>query len=291
MALRAFLLATLALASPVVQREAELVERQYAPPNHNDFSCRSTTHPNPVVLFHGLGATYYEDLNQLETYLKTQGFCTFSITYGAYPQFPYVGGLKPIADSAAELATFIREVKTKTGASKIDFVGHSEGAFQTLYVPKFESGISSFVQRIIAIAPPTHGTTFANLYTLSYIGGNLTNGLVNQILNTVGCAACADVVTNGPAVQRLNSNGPIVQSGNQLTVLASKYDELVTPTYTAFVNETGVKNYYIQDFCPNDPVGHIGEAYDRNVWAIVKNTLSDSSKIGPDVCAYGSPGR
>lgn len=27
---------------------------------HNDFTCKSTSHPNPVVLLHGLGATYYE---------------------------------------------------------------------------------------------------------------------------------------------------------------------------------------------------------------------------------------
>lgn len=98
------------------------------------------------------------------------------------------------------------------------------------------------MQRIIAIAPPTHGTTFANLYSLSYIGGNLTNALVNTILDTVGCAACADIVTNGEAVRMLNDGQPIVQPGNQVTILASKYDELVTPTYTAFVNETGVKN-------------------------------------------------
>lgn len=48
-------LAASALASPVVQREAQpkisasaMVEKRQAPPNHNDFSCKSTTHPNPV---------------------------------------------------------------------------------------------------------------------------------------------------------------------------------------------------------------------------------------------------
>lgn len=237
---------------------------------------------------HGLGATYYEDLNQLETYLKTQDFCTFSITYGDYPGFPYVGGFEYVNISAVELADFVREVQTKTGAAKVDFVGHSEGAFQTLYVTKFE-GVANIVQRIIAIAPPTHGTTFANLYTLSYIGGNLTNGLVNAALKGFGCRACTDVVTNGPAVNRLNT-GPIAQPGIKYTILTSRYDELVTPPYTAFVNETGVENLYVQDYCPQDPVGHIGEAYDRNVWAIVQNRLSDIV-AGPKVCTYGSPGK
>lgn len=195
----------------------------------------------------------------------------------------------PINESAAELATFIKDVKTKTGASKVDFVGHSEGAFQALYIPKFEAGISAIVDKIIAIAPPTHGTTFGGLYDLSYIGGNLTRELTTTILETVGCAACNDLLPDGDAVKALDQ-GSIVQSGNSVTILASKYDELVTPTNTSFVQEAGVRNLYIQDFCPNDPVGHIGEAYDMNVWTIVVNTLSGST-AGPDVCVAGSPGR
>jgi hypothetical protein len=30
---------------------------------------------NPVVLLHGLGATYYEDLNYMQYWLQTQGCC------------------------------------------------------------------------------------------------------------------------------------------------------------------------------------------------------------------------
>jgi pimeloyl-ACP methyl ester carboxylesterase len=258
--------------------------------SHNDFSCRSTTHPNPVVLFHGLGATYYEDLNLLESYLQTNDFCTFSITYGAYPEFPFVGGLQPIDESAAQLADFIQEVQTNTGASKVDLVGHSEGAFQSLYVPKFE-GVAGIVDKVFAIAPPTHGTSFANLYTLTYAGGNLTNALAQVILDTVGCDACTDLVDNGAAVQRLN-DGPIAQAGVDYTILISRADELVTPPYKAFVNETGVRNIYVQDYCPDDPVGHIGEAYDQNVWTLVLNTLSGSTAgPAPGACVLGSPGR
>lgn len=33
----------------------------------NDFTCQSSS--NPVVLFHGLGATYYEDINTLQSFL------------------------------------------------------------------------------------------------------------------------------------------------------------------------------------------------------------------------------
>jgi pimeloyl-ACP methyl ester carboxylesterase len=244
--------ATLVAAGPVVKRAG-----------HNDYSCRSETNPNPVVLLHGLGATYYEDINILESYLQTQGFCTFSLTYGDYPGFPFVGGLKPIKESAVEIADFVKSVKQKTGAAKIDLVGHSEGAFQTLYVTKF-GGVKDIVQRVFAIAPPTHGTTFLSLYNVTDISPALTRPVVDTILKTFGCPACSNLLPNGDAVAEL-TNGPIAQEGVSYTILTSRNDQLVKPTTTSFVYEDGVRNLYVQDFCLLDPVGHLGEAYDQNV--------------------------
>lgn len=258
---------------------------------HNDYTCRSSTQPNPVVLLHGLGATYYEDLNYLETYLQSLSFCTFSITYGDYPEFPYVGGLRPIADSSAEIASFIRTVQQNTGAKKINLLGHSEGAFMSLYVPKFESGISAVVDKIVAIAPPTRGTNFGGLYNLAYIGGNLTRVLVGDILDTVGCAACNDVGTGGAAVARLNDGEPIIQKGNTATIIISRHDELVTPTSTSLVNEAGVHNLYVQDFCPLDLTGHIGEAYDTNVWNLVVSSLVGTPEKTFTCSLGGFPGK
>ncbi|KAL4924859.1 esterase/lipase family protein [Aspergillus undulatus] len=256
----------------------------------NDFSCRSTNNTNPVVFLHGLGATYYEDLNFLQAWLQKQGYCTFAETYGDYPGFPFVGGLKPVEESASDIAAYIKRVQKETGAEKVDLVGHSEGAMQSLYVPKFEDGVSEIVERIVAIAPPTHGTTFIGLFNLAYILGDASRELIGEVLQTVGCGACDDLGPDGPAVERLNDGKPIVQPGNKLTVITSKFDEMVTPTTTSFVHEEGVDNVYVQDFCPHDPVGHIGEAYDLNVWNLVKNALDD--QLHRDFpCVIGSPGK
>jgi hypothetical protein len=253
----------------------------------NDFSCTSDS--NPVVLLHGLGATYYEDLNYLQYWLQNQGYCTYSLTYGAYDGFPFVGGLKPINESAPEIAAYIKEVLQKTGKTKVDLVGHSEGAFQSLYVPKFE-GVSGLIDKIAAIAPPTHATSFAGLMNLAYLLGNASRTVVGDVLDAVGCHACDDLTNGGSAISRLNDGTPIVQEGNKVTIIASKYDELVTPPKTSFIDEDGVTNRWVQDTCPLDPVGHIGEAYDLNVWNLVKNVLDDT----PDrkfVCLLGSPGK
>jgi hypothetical protein len=193
---------------------------------------------------HGLGATYYEDINAIDAYLKQEGFCTFSITYGSFANFPLAGGFKHIAESAVELGNFINQVKSETGAAKIDLVGHSEGGFQSLYVPKF-TNVSSFIDKIVAIAPPTHGTAIGNLVELPVVG-NLTREVVELL-----CEACADVSSGGDAIVALN-DGPIVQPGNEVTVVISKYDEIVVPPSSAFVHEEGVRNLYVQDFCPFD---------------------------------------
>ncbi|KAJ5295444.1 hypothetical protein N7508_010265 [Penicillium antarcticum] len=253
----------------------------------NDFNCKSDS--NPVVFLHGLGATYYEDINFLQYWLQAKGHCTYARTYGAYDGFPFLGGLKSISESAPEIAAYIKEIVAKTGKEKVDLVGHSEGAFQSLYVPKFE-GVSHLVDKIAAIAPPTHATSFAHLYDLAYVLGNTTREVVKDVLDLVGCPACDELGPGGAAILRLNDGEPIVQPGNKVTIIASKYDELVTPPSTSFVHEDGVTNRWIQDTCPLDPVGHIGEAYDLNVWNLVKNVLDDT----PDrkfVCLLGSPGK
>lgn len=252
----------------------------------NDPACTpSAAHPDPVVILHGLGATYYEDLNVLQAYLAGQGYCTFAETYGAYPGFPYVGGVQHVAEGAAQIKDQILRVLAATGAAKVDIVGHSEGGFQSLYVTKTQ-GIADRIDSVVAIAPPTHGTTFGNLVNLAYLFG--IRSQVSTVLNTFGCHACDDLITDGAAVKTLTT-GPIAQPGVRYTVITSRYDELVTPTSTSFVQEPGVVNEYVQDFCPFDPVGHLNEAYDLNVWHLVTNAL-DPAHAGRFLCTAGFPG-
>ncbi len=245
----------------------------------------SAAHPDPVVVLHGLGATYYEDLNVLQSHLAGKGYCTYSETYGDFPGFPYVGGLRPVADSAAEIKDQILRVLAATGAAKVDIVGHSEGGFQSLYVTKTQ-GIADRIDSVVAIAPPTHGTTFGGLVNLAYLFG--IRSQVGGVLQTFGCPACDNLITDGAAVAVLN-DGPVAQPGVRYTIITSRYDEMVTPTSTSFVNEPGVKNQYVQDLCPFDPVGHLNEAYDPNVWNMVTNAL-DPANAKKFLCLAGLPG-
>jgi triacylglycerol esterase/lipase EstA (alpha/beta hydrolase family) len=280
-------LAAIGLAGTLVLGAAAPVQAATTGGGNNDFACRpSAAHPNPVVLLHGTFATYYEDLNFLQADLAARGYCTFSLTYGAYPQFPFAGGLKPVAESSLEIKNFVEKVRTATGAAKVDVVGHSEGGLQSIYLAKMQ-GIQSEIGKVVAIAPPTHGANASGLLTLAYT--LLGKSTWDTIVKTIGLPIFADELEGGAAIVALNT-GPVAQPGIDYTIITSRYDELVTPTETSFIREPGVENQYVQDFCPFDPVGHIGEAYDLNVWHLVRNALDPAHAAPIKVCAVGSPG-
>jgi hypothetical protein len=252
----------------------------------DNWSCEpSAAHPDPVVLLHGLGGNGPGNFATLGPYLASAGYCVYAPTYGeAIPGVP-VGGLVAIPQSAAEIAAYIDKVLAATGASQVDLVGHSEGAFQALYGPKFEAGEAAKVARVVALAPPTHGTTFASLVTIADDLGAVS--VVDTVLAAGGCVACTELTTGASLVTQLNT-GPVAQPGIAYTIIASTHDELVTPYGTEFVDEPGVDNETVQATCPLDPVGHIGLAYDPDVAQLVRNALDPANPV-PVTCSTGAP--
>ena len=105
----------------------------------NDFACvPSAAHPRPVVLLHGLGATARHATGRyVGPRLKAAGYCVFAITYGMDPRtrgfFYRPGGTIAAEKSAPEIGAFVDRVLAATGASKVDFVGHSEGTVTPRY--------------------------------------------------------------------------------------------------------------------------------------------------------------
>jgi pimeloyl-ACP methyl ester carboxylesterase len=268
------------LASPATGRAATAPSSGF-----NDWSCLpSAAHPQPVVLLHGLGGDGPGNFATLGPYLASAGYCAYAPTYGEIiPGIP-VGGITPIPQSATEIDAFIGKVLAATGAAKVDLVGHSEGAFQAIYGPKFVPGEKSVVATVVALAPPTHGTTFANLLT---IAGDLGVSPLTGVIIAAGCPACSELVTGSSLVNSLDTN-PIAQSGIDYTIIASTHDELVTPYGTEFVSASNVTDETVQSFCPLDPVGHIGLAYDTDVAQLVRNALDPAQPVAV-TCSAGPP--
>src|SRR3954451_4628869 len=49
------------------------------PPGATDFSCRSTAHPEPVILVHGTFGDMTVSWNLFSPALKAQGYCVFAL--------------------------------------------------------------------------------------------------------------------------------------------------------------------------------------------------------------------
>ncbi|MRH89801.1 alpha/beta fold hydrolase [Nocardia sp. SYP-A9097] len=213
----------------------------------------SAAHPRPVILIHGT-MSMAESWKSLAAKLSDNGYCSYSLTFGTAPGMP-MGGVAPIADSAVEVAGFIERVRTATGATTVDLVGHSQGGSIAEYYAK-NLGHAATVHSEILLSPVTHGTTMSGLVNLvSQVP--LLRDIVNSVVLPLFCGACVDLQTGSNFMRGLN-NGPIAQPGVRYAVLASRDDFIATPAGPAsFITEPGVTNQYIQDLHPGS-VDHIG---------------------------------
>ncbi|MFE5872475.1 esterase/lipase family protein [Streptomyces roseifaciens] len=244
----------------------------------NDYSCKpSAAHPRPVVLVHGTLGNSWDNWLVLAPYLKNRGYCVFSLDYGKLPGVPAFYGLGPIAKSAEELSAYVDKVRDATGADKVDIVGHSQGGAMPRYYLNFLGGKDK-VNSLTGIAPNNHGTTLSGLVTLmdkipgarKALGG-MTPGLTDQAIGS-------------DYLKRMNSV-PDTVPGVRYTVIATKYDEVVTPYTSGYLSGPDVRNILLQDLCAVDLSEHIAiGTVDRIVAHEVANAL-DPEHATPTTCA------
>ena len=244
----------------------------------NDYSCKpSAAHPRPVVLVHGTFANSVDNWLGLAPYLVNRGYCVFSLDYGQLPGVPVFHALGPIDKSAGQLSTYIDTVLAATGAAEADLVGHSQGGMMPRYYLKFLGGAAK-VNALVGIAPNNHGTTLAGLTNLlPYFPGA-------EDLLSAATPALAQQVVGSEFMTKLNAGGDTVP-GVRYTVIATKYDEVVTPWRTQFLNGPDVKNVLIQDKCAVDLSEHaLLGLTDRIAFHEVTNAL-DPARATPTTCA------
>ncbi|CAM5653228.1 esterase/lipase family protein [Streptomyces canus] len=244
----------------------------------NDYTCKpSAAHPRPVVLVHGTFANSVDNWLALAPYLENRDYCVFSFDYGQLSGVPLFYGLGPIDKSAEQLKTFVDKVLAATGAPETDLVGHSQGGLMPRYYLKFLGGAAK-VNALVGIAPDNHGTTLSGITNLlPYFPGI-------QDLLTTHTPALADQVVGSPFLTRLNEGGDTVP-GVKYTVLATKYDEVVTPYRSQFLSGSGVHNVLLQDLCALDLSEHVAIGlFDRIAFHEVANAL-DPAHATPTTCA------
>ncbi|MFF5961644.1 esterase/lipase family protein [Streptomyces luteogriseus] len=243
----------------------------------NDYSCKpSAAHPRPVVLVHGTLGNSVDNWLGLAPYLKVRGYCVFSLDYGRLEGVPFFHGLGPAEESAGQLKDFVDKVLSATGAAETDLVGHSQGGMMPRYYLKFLGGAAK-VNALVGIAPSNHGTDL-NGFTelLPYFPGAAD-------LLSKNTPALADQVTGSAFLTKLNAGGDTVP-GVRYTVIATKYDEVVTPWRSQYLNGPDVRNVLLQDLCSVDLSEHVAVGLlDRVVFHEVANAL-DPGRATPTAC-------
>ncbi|MFF4360689.1 esterase/lipase family protein [Streptomyces sp. NPDC001604] len=268
-----------------------LLDPDGSPAGADDWNCKPTRqHPRPVVLVHGTFANARLNWGLLSPYLKQQGYCVFAVNYGGAPGSP-VKATAHVPDSARQIAAYVDRVLQATGAKQVDLVGHSQGGGLTpRWYLRFEGGTNpahpkrNKVHSLIGLAPSNHGTTASGLGTLTTKLG------LNQPVSLLLGQAYADQMVGSEVNKTLDRDGD-TQPGVSYTVIATRFDEVVTPYTHQFLTPgpgATVKNITIQDVCRQDLSEHVSIAYDSNAAQLVRNAL-DPAHAQPVQCGLTLP--
>jgi len=251
-----------------------------SPPGANLSSCSLAQHPYPVVLVNGTFSVMEDDFGALAPHLANDGYCVYAFNYGAPYYGSFIEATGAVPASAGQLAGFVQQVLGQTGARKVDLIGHSQGGMLAEYYAKIDGG-APYIHNLVALSPTTHGTTLNGFAIAAqyFPGANLVVG--------TGCQACVDQESGSAVIQQLD-NGPIAQAGVGYTVIETQDEYVVTPVGSAFINEPGVTNEYVQTFCSGDYVDHGDLSYDNVVFQLIENALSPATAQSPN-CALAYP--
>ncbi|HEV7584213.1 MAG TPA: alpha/beta fold hydrolase [Solirubrobacteraceae bacterium] len=246
-----------------------------SPPGANDWSCKpSAAHPRPVVLVHGTFVDMSNDWQALSPLLYDNGYCVFALDYGSSNGSGQLGiyATGEIAQSAEQLAAFVRQVLSATGARKVDLVGHSQGGMMPRYYLRFLGGAAK-VHTLVGLSPSNHGTTVDGLFTLASLIPGAT-----AFFGT--CTACEEQAAGSSFLAKLNAGGDTV-SGVRYTVIQSANDTVVTPYSSAFLSGRNVTNILLQDQCILDQGEHLSAPYDHIADRDVLNALDPAHQVAP----------
>ncbi len=274
-----------------------------APQGANDWSCKPTKkHPNPVVLIHGTWENAYDNFAAISPALKAEGYCVFALNYGdsdisLLGHVKALRGTASVAKSAKEIATYVDAVRDRTGAAKVDIVGHSQGPLVTRQYLRYEGGANpsdtskNKVDKVVSIAGTNHGTTLLGIGQL----GRTINNLGLNVLGLVGVIAgpaAADQVVDSPLIKKLDAGGD-TEPGVNYTVLATRFDETVTPYKSSFLTEgpgAKVKNVRLQTGCGLDFSDHLSITVSPRAIGIVKNALDPKGFPDKKIpCKWNAP--
>ncbi len=255
-----------------------------APPAGANRNCApSAAHPYPVVLVEGTFSSMYNNFGAISPDLVNNGYCVYAFNYGQTIPFSGIYAMGDIKASAAKLSTEVNSVLARTGASKVDLVGWSQGGMMPRYYINNLGGAAK-VNMLVGLAPSNYGTTLDGLATLVTNLGLL--GLTTALIS-ITCQACTQQLQGSPFLASLDRSPTV--PGVKYVVIETKGDEVVTPYTNAFLPAAAnVQNITLQNQCRQDASDHLSISYDSNALQDMINALGpDSPSFQPSCAAVG----
>lgn len=253
---------------------ADIAKKVGKLPGIDDWSASpSKKHPRPVILVHGTFGNADNYWISTAPMLVAAGYLVYRLDYGRLANVGVLHGLGPVRESARELSTFVDRVLEATGADKVDIVGHSQGGMMPRYYLRFFGGAQKVCQ-LIALSPSNHGTTAMGITNLAR---QFTGAM--ELMETLNTPGCVDQIEDSKLLRELNE-GRETEPEVQYTVIATKYDEVVTPYTSSFLKEgPNVRNILLQDVYPTDMSEHVLIFSDP---LAIREVIKVLDSVGPD---------
>ncbi|MET9490236.1 alpha/beta fold hydrolase [Nocardia sp. NPDC006630] len=195
---------------------------------------------NPVLVIGGI----YADQARLETlraWLGSRGYTAYSMVLLGNPT-----GTAAISDSAQALADKVADIRSQTGAQRVDLVGHSMGGLAQRDYVKFLGGLDS-VGVYVDYGTPEQGDDLGSVCSAVSPG-------------------CRDLVPGSPFLTRLNAD-PAVPPG------LTAYHFFSESAGAEKNSLPGATNASIQSFCPGRTVSHGEEPIDGALQELIDAAL------------------
>ena len=259
-------------------------------PGTNDFSCRpSADKPRPVVLVHGTAGGAVTNWGTYGPLLHNEGYCVFTLTYGALPGQPWpiseLGALADILEvSVPQVGEFVDRVLDATGAEQVDLVGHSQGTLVSGLVAKV--GRPGRVNTVASLAPLWDNSESEALADLESLPGLLDQ--VTRILPP----ALSQMGPDSAASLALWQGGTPYAPGVRYLNVATRYDQLVTPYTAGLVEGPLTTNVVLQDGCEQNLAEHTAIVADGRAADLVLAALDPATPREPrcESTAQRAPG-
>ncbi|KAA0918660.1 triacylglycerol lipase [Dietzia sp. ANT_WB102] len=248
-------------------------------PGANDWSCRPTPDkPRPVILVHGTAGGAVTNWATYGPLLHNEGYCVFTLTYGALPGQPWpfseLGGLSSILEvSMPQVSEFVDRVLEATGADQVDLVGHSQGTLVSGLVAKVDR--PGKVHTVASLAPLWDGNGSERMASLESVPG-----LAEQV-NRILPPAMSDLGPESAAFTQLWEGGTPYAPGVRYLNVVTRYDQLVTPYTVGVVAGPLATNVVLQDGCEQNHAEHVAIAADRRAADLVLEALDPAHPRQP----------